>query len=174
MTASHSRPPMPVHCCHTLWRQDVRVVSLASFSRYLLPGARKQLSISRPRQTWQRRPDNTFISPYPLSRRRRSRTTKLLFALAAQRDNGPRERAAVSSDIEAATLSRRSTVLALRPLFDYFGLDATPAANTSVAIDPDRHFAAVNYRSAKALLDHFIGNGEQCRRYGKAERPGGL
>jgi hypothetical protein len=58
-----------------------------------------------------------------------------LFALAAQRDNGRHERAAESSDIEAATLSRRSTVLALRPLFDYFGLDATPAANMSVGID---------------------------------------
>jgi hypothetical protein len=49
-----------------------------------------------------------------------------------------------------------------------------PGHRKSVARDPDRHFAAVNYRSAKALLDHFIGNGEQCRRYGKAEHPGGL
>jgi NAD(P)-dependent dehydrogenase (short-subunit alcohol dehydrogenase family) len=50
-----------------------------SFSQYLLPGAHKQLSISRPRRTWQRRPDDTFISPCQLSRRQRPRTTKLLY-----------------------------------------------------------------------------------------------
>ena len=32
------------------------------------------------------------------------------------------------------------TCAALSPLLDYFGPDATPAANASVAIDPERHF----------------------------------
>jgi hypothetical protein len=54
---------------------------------------------------------------------------------AAFFDNGRHEGVALSSDVEAATLSARSAVQALRPLLGYFGLDATPAANTSVAID---------------------------------------
>ncbi len=62
----------------------------------------------------------------------------------------------------------------LRCLKSEAEIDPAGKRAASVENDPDRHFAAVNYCSAKALLDHFIGNGEQSWRYGKAERLGGL
>jgi hypothetical protein len=40
--------------------------------------------------------------------------------------------------------------------------------------DPKRRFATVNYRTAKGSLDHFVGDGEQCRRHVEAQRFGSL
>ncbi len=33
---------------------------------------------------------------------------------------------------------------------------------SEAAIDPSRHFAAVNYCAAKCLLNHLVGNGEDA------------
>ena len=43
----------------------------------------------------------------------------------------------------------------------------------SDANDPSRHFASANYRIAKALLDHLVGDREQTRWNGKPHRFGG-
>jgi NAD(P)-dependent dehydrogenase (short-subunit alcohol dehydrogenase family) len=56
-----------------------RVVWLAKFFAISPARAHKRLSISRPRQTRPRRRENTFTSPFRLSRLRRPRTTKLLY-----------------------------------------------------------------------------------------------
>ena len=42
------------------------------------------------------------------------------------------------------------------------------------AIDPKRHFANVNYRSAKGLFDHLVGAGLQRQRHCQAKRLCGL
>ena len=56
-----------------------RLVWLAKFFAISPARAHNRLSISRPRQTRPRRRENTFTSPFRLSRLRRPRTTKLLY-----------------------------------------------------------------------------------------------
>ena len=49
-----------------------------------------------------------------------------------------------------------------------------PWRRRAAVIDPKRHFAATNYRTAKGLLDHLVGARKQRRRHGEAEHPSGL
>lgn len=58
------------------------------------------------------------------------------------------------------------------PLLEAF-LPRQPIA-VEAEIDPLRHFAIANYRTAKGLFDHLIRAAEQRQRDGKAERLGRL
>ena len=40
--------------------------------------------------------------------------------------------------------------------------------------DPKRRFVSANYRIAKGLFDHLVGDGEQSGRYVEAQRLGSL
>jgi hypothetical protein len=42
------------------------------------------------------------------------------------------------------------------------------------AIDPERHFAKLDWRTAKSSLDYLVGEREQSGRYVEAQRLGSL
>jgi hypothetical protein len=50
------------------------------------------------------------------------------------------------------------------------GLRTFRKRRISVDIDPQRQFAHINYRIAKRLFDHLVGNGEHRSRHLNAER----
>ena len=49
------------------------------------------------------------------------------------------------------------------------GIAAAPAMNIAAVSDPNRHFAILNCRIAKGLLDHLVGGYKQARRHAETK-----
>ena len=75
-----------------------RVVWLAKFFAISPIKGAQTIVISRPRRTWPRRQDNTFMSPCRPSRHRRPRTTNQLYCCGSERGIGRHEGIGVDSN----------------------------------------------------------------------------
>jgi hypothetical protein len=108
-----------------------------SFSRYRLLRAQKQSSISRPRRTWPRRPDNTITNASRPRRRRGHRTTDRLCCCGNAARHWP-ARATANSASATRLIFRCSSSALSHAALDRYLRQIIQAARTPAAFRSER------------------------------------